>query len=98
MHTCRRFCFCSSWSAVISCYWWRTTGAFWLKPFPNIRLGGAIFATQVFAVCMVAFGWGVPALGWSLIGLVWAYCVLWMFLLELGKMLTVKKELVNELR
>jgi len=51
----------------------RTPGAFWKPSFPAPKLLWAIVGTQIFAMFMCAFGWGVPALPWSLIGLVWVY-------------------------
>jgi H+-transporting ATPase len=55
-------------------------------PLPSLPLFGAIVGTQVFAVLMCAFGWLVPALPWTLIGLVWAYVIVWMFVLDLAKL------------
>jgi H+-transporting ATPase len=46
----------------------------------------AIVGTQVFAVLMCAFGWGVPALPWILIGLVWAYNLVWMIVQDVVKL------------
>jgi H+-transporting ATPase len=63
----------------------RTKNWFWQRPFPSWQLFGAIVGTQVFAVFLTGFGWLVPALPWKLIGVVWIYNVLWMFVLELIK-------------
>ena len=35
---------------------------------------------------MCAFGWGVPALPWMLIGLVWAYNLAWMIVQDVVKL------------
>ena len=35
---------------------------------------------------MRAFGWGVPALPWILIGLVWAYNLVWMIVQDVVKL------------
>jgi H+-transporting ATPase len=61
-------------------------GAFWKPPFPAPKLFWAIVGTQVFAVLMCAFGWGVPALPWILIGLVWAYNLVWMIVQDVVKL------------
>jgi H+-transporting ATPase len=57
-------------------------------PFPALPLFLAIIGTQVFAVLMCGFGWLVPALPWPLIGLVWVYNLVWMFVQDLAKLLT----------
>jgi H+-transporting ATPase len=65
----------------------RTKTSFWRRPFPSLPLFLAIVSTQGLAVLMVGFGWLVPQLPWSLIGWVWAYVFLWMFIqdwLKLG--------------
>jgi H+-transporting ATPase len=49
----------------------RTPEAFWKWPFPAPTLFWAIVGTQIFAVLMCAFAWGLTSLSWSLIGLVW---------------------------
>ena len=59
----------------------RTERWFFLPPFPASSLFLAIVATQVIAVLLCAFGWLVPAITWTLIGWVWLYNILWMFLL-----------------
>jgi H+-transporting ATPase len=41
---------------------------------------------QIFAMFMCAFGWGVPALPWSLIGLVWVYKFVWMLVQDVVKL------------
>ena len=69
----------------------RTKGPFWTPPFPGAALFWAIVATQVVAALLCAFGILVPALPWWLIGVVWAYNILWMFLQDLAK-LVVQRE------
>ncbi|MEM7224629.1 MAG: plasma-membrane proton-efflux P-type ATPase [Pseudomonadota bacterium] len=60
---------------------------FFLKPpLPSLPLFGAIVGTQTLAVLMCGFGWLVPALPWPLIGLVWIYVIVWMFLLDAAKL------------
>jgi len=64
----------------------RTKGPFWMPPFPGAALFWAILATQVAAALLCAFGILVPALPWWLIGVVWAYNLVWMFLQDLAKL------------
>ncbi|MBW2353883.1 MAG: hypothetical protein JRF51_11755 [Deltaproteobacteria bacterium] len=56
------------------------------RPFPSWPLFSAIVGTQGLAVLMCAWGWLVPPLPWALIGLVWAYNFVWMFIQDLVKM------------
>ena len=51
----------------------RTSGAFRKPPYPAPKLFWAIVGTQIFEVFTCGSAWGVPALRWSLIGLVWVY-------------------------
>jgi H+-transporting ATPase len=59
----------------------RTERWFFLPPFPAAKLFFAIVITQVVAVALCWFGWLVPAIPLRLIGLVWLYCLAWMFIL-----------------
>lgn len=68
----------------------RRQEAFWKRPFPNLKLFLAIICTQIFAVFMCGFGWLVPALGWEIIGWIWVYNLVWMFILDFVKMAVYK--------
>ena len=59
----------------------RSEGWFLKPPYPAVILVGAIVATQLLAVIMCAFGILVPAIAWPLIGWVWLYNIVWIFLL-----------------
>jgi H+-transporting ATPase len=59
----------------------RTERWFFLPPFPAARLFLAIVITQILAVALCYFGWLVPAIPLRLIGLVWLYCLAFMFVL-----------------
>lgn len=65
----------------------RSVGPFWMPPFPDLRLFGAIVGTQLIAVLLCGFGAGtvVPRLPWDIIGWVWVYNIAWMFVLDLVK-------------
>jgi H+-transporting ATPase len=54
-------------------------------PWPSATVFWAIVGTRIFAVLMVGFGWFVPAIPWTVIGLVWLYLLIWMIALDLVK-------------
>ena len=56
-------------------------GWFFLRPWPALLLIGALLATQALAVLMSGFGWLVPAIPWTTIAWVWAYNLVWLFVL-----------------
>ncbi len=58
----------------------RTKKAFYLKPFPAGILLGSILGTQVLAAFIVAYGVFMTAVAWKYIGLIWVYCLIWMFI------------------
>jgi len=64
----------------------RTKKSFWRQPHPSLPLFIAIVATQALAVLITGFGWLVPKLPWELIGLVWAYNIVWMFVMDIVKL------------
>ena len=55
------------------------------KPYPAPILLGAILATQVVAVLIVGFGFLMTPLPWSYIGLIWIYCLIWVFIEDWAK-------------
>lgn len=71
----------------------RSRAAFFSKPLPAVKLLVAIVGTQALTVLMCGIGWLVPAIPWAVIGLVWLYMIVWMFVLDL-----VKKEIYRHLR
>ncbi|QDU64510.1 Magnesium-transporting ATPase, P-type 1 [Planctomycetes bacterium Pan216] len=64
----------------------RTQKFFLSPPFPSLVLTIAIIGTQIFAVLMCGFGWLVPVIPWPMIGLVWIYNIIWMFVIEFVKL------------
>ena len=64
----------------------RAKGPFWKPPFPAARLFWAIMGTQAFAALMAANGWLVPAISWRLIGFIWMYNLVWLFVLDFVKL------------
>ena len=57
-----------------------------LPPLPSAPLFFAIVATQIVAVLMCAYGVLVPAVPWTLIGVVWAYVIAWTILTDIVKL------------
>ncbi|MFO1162386.1 MAG: plasma-membrane proton-efflux P-type ATPase [Reyranellaceae bacterium] len=66
----------------------RTERWFFRPPYPALPLLGAIVATQIVAALMCGFGWLVPSISWRIVALVWAYNVLWMFVLGAVRLAT----------
>ena len=65
----------------------RTKHSFFLPPYPSGRLFWAIAATQVVAVLLCLFGVGVEALpGAAIVGL-WLYCLIWLLVLDVVKII-----------
>ena len=58
----------------------RTRRPFFSRPYPAPVLLIAILATQAVAAMIVGFGWLVTPIPWSYVGLVWAYCLVWIFI------------------
>ncbi len=66
----------------------RTKRLFFMPPLPGAPLFWAIVGTQIFAAAMCGFGLLVHKLPWQLIGVVWIYCLAWMFILDFVKIIT----------
>jgi H+-transporting ATPase len=64
----------------------RNRGSMISPPLPSAPLFLAIVATQIVAVLMCAYGILVPALPWSLIGIVWLYVIGWTILTDVVKL------------
>jgi H+-transporting ATPase len=58
----------------------RTRRPFFSRPYPAPILLIAILATQCVAAMIVGFGWLVAPIPWSYVGLVWGYCLIWIFI------------------
>ena len=64
----------------------RSKGPFWRPPFPAPKLFWAVVATQVFAAFMTVYGKVIPEISWSVVGLVWLYCLAWTVVLDIVKL------------
>ena len=64
----------------------RTRRPFFTRPWPAKPLFLAVVGTQLLAVLMCGLGGFVTALPWVVIGLLWAYMLVWMVVLDLVKL------------
>ncbi|MGR9046012.1 MAG: hypothetical protein ACU83N_11990 [Gammaproteobacteria bacterium] len=60
----------------------RTRHFFLSRPFPAPLLLTTIVGTQIVAALIAGFGWFVTPRSWRYIGLIWAYCLFWVFIEE----------------
>ncbi|MDD5275642.1 MAG: plasma-membrane proton-efflux P-type ATPase [Methylovulum sp.] len=58
----------------------RTRNRFFTSPFPAPILLFAIISTQLVAALIAGFGWLVTPISWEYVGLIWAYCLFWVFI------------------
>ena len=58
----------------------RTKHSFLSKPYPSKILLLTILGTQVVAALIAGLGLFVAPIPWSYIGLIWAYCLVWIFI------------------
>lgn len=65
----------------------RSRGSLFKPPYPSLPLFGAIIGTQVVAILICAFGILMPALPWLMVGLVWAYVLIWMVIIDIVKLI-----------
>jgi H+-transporting ATPase len=65
----------------------RTKKPFLTKPYPARLLFWSAVGTKAAVTVLVALGWGLVApLSWGVIGIVWAYCILWIFIEDWAKL------------
>jgi H+-transporting ATPase len=64
----------------------RTKRPFLTRPYPAPVLLLAILGTQALAAAIVGFGLLVTRIPWTYIGLVWVYCIFWVFIEDLAKL------------
>ncbi|NPA35296.1 MAG: plasma-membrane proton-efflux P-type ATPase [Chlorobi bacterium] len=69
----------------------RTRRPFFSRPWPAKPLFLALIGTQTLAVMMCGFGWFVTPLPWTIIAMVWAYLLVWMFILDQVKLAVYRK-------
>ncbi|CAA6676934.1 MULTISPECIES: plasma-membrane proton-efflux P-type ATPase [unclassified Lentimonas] len=69
----------------------RSRSTLFTRPWPAKPLFIAIVGTQIIAVLICGFGWFVPAIPWTIIGLVWVYMLVWMLVLDVVKLALYRK-------
>lgn len=64
----------------------RTHQPLWRRPFPSPLLLWSAIGTKALATLFVVFPFGLIApIGWSDVGLIWGYCLVWMFIEDAAK-------------
>jgi len=65
----------------------RTRRSFLSRPFPAGTLLWSAIVTKLLATLLVAFGLGLMApISWANIGLIWGYCLVWVFIEDRAKL------------
>jgi H+-transporting ATPase len=64
----------------------RSKEPFWKPPHPAPALLWAVLGTQIVAALIVGLGIIVEPIPWKLVGLVWVYCLIWMFIEDFAKL------------
>ncbi len=73
----------------------RTRQFFLFRPFPAPLLLSAIIGTQIAAAMMAGMGWLISPISWNYVGLIWLYCLIWVFI-EDGLKLLVYRQLEHK--
>jgi H+-transporting ATPase len=74
----------------------RTRHSVFMPPYPSAPLFLAIVATQIVAILICGFGILMPRLDWSAIALVWAWCLAWMIVIDIVKLIYMRRFDDNE--
>ena len=65
----------------------RSRGPFWARPWPAPAMIWSAVVTKALATLLVAFGLGlITPISWPLIGLVWGYAIVWVFIEDWAKL------------
>jgi H+-transporting ATPase len=68
----------------------RSRKPFFSRPYPGPLLLAAILGTQALAILIVVFGWFVTPIPFMYVGLIWAYCLAWIFIEDLAKLIVYR--------
>jgi len=68
----------------------RSRKPFFSRPYPAPLLLLAILGTQALAILIVVFGWFVTPIPLFYVGLIWAYCLAWIFIEDLAKIIVYR--------
>ncbi len=74
----------------------RTRHSVFYPPYPSAPLFLAIAATQIAAILICGFGILMPKLDWSAIAAVWAWCLAWMVIIDIVKLIYFRRFEDNE--
>jgi H+-transporting ATPase len=65
----------------------RTHRPFWKRPFPSPLLLWSAIVTKLLATLFVLFPFGLmTAISWTDVGLIWVYCIVWIFIEDWAKL------------
>jgi H+-transporting ATPase len=64
----------------------RTRKPFWASPYPAPAMIWSALATKALATACVGLGWFVAAVPWQYVGLIWGYCIIWLFIEDWAKL------------
>ncbi len=64
----------------------RTRRPFFCRPFPSSAMLWSAIGTKALATAIVGFGLLVTPIEWKWIGLIWAYCFVWIFVEDAAKL------------
>ena len=68
----------------------RARGHLWSKPYPSLLLFLAVIGTDLAATFIAALGLVIAPIGWALTALTWAYCLAWMLVNDVVKVLVFR--------
>jgi len=69
----------------------RTRKPFFKKPFPSRSLLWSAVVTKLLATLLVVYPFGLlTPISWKNVGLIWAYCMVWMFIEDRAKLQVLK--------
>ncbi|MEJ2644610.1 MAG: plasma-membrane proton-efflux P-type ATPase [Gammaproteobacteria bacterium] len=68
----------------------RTKRPFLTRPYPAPAVLWSAISTKVLATVMVAFGWLVTSVPWMYVGLIWGYCIVWVFIEDRAKLIVYR--------
>jgi H+-transporting ATPase len=55
----------------------RSTGWFWQRPFPSMKLFVATFGTEILGTFIAVYGWLITPIGWKYALCIWVYALAW---------------------
>ncbi|MEA5090218.1 plasma-membrane proton-efflux P-type ATPase [Solidesulfovibrio sp.] len=64
----------------------RSRKPFWAPPHPAPAMIWSALATKALATACVGLGWFVAAVPWEYVGIIWGYCIVWLFIEDWAKL------------